>query len=496
LELFLKNRILFVTFNYEPWPLAATIEIITNEIKNGNEVTWIDLNNSFKKILLYPVSDTLKNVKIKNSIKKKFLNNKINYLNQASLTKNNYLVAQSKSQQYILNRAKEIAFAELISVLRDSAPCIKHNKKLLNNYERVYIDTFNAISSKVSVNLYDKVYIYNGRNLQERATWDACIKAGVRINFFESFNENWTNRYFIFEQPTHFPPYRSKIMLDYSKKEREKDSSYYHYVANKWFTDRQIGVSQKFTKLQNNFEVNIFRKPYIVFFHSSQDELDMIGLVSDYWKNQFNSLNLLIEILQKNPNFKLVLRIHPHLLHKSKREILYWDKIGKELEQKYLWFDYIPARSNVNSYELIRNAEAVISCASTIGVEAAYLKKKSILLGQAFHEYMGVTQNPKDVEELTKILFSESGPDEITQRFDASLAYGYFSEMGGNYFKHVSYSLKFGRRVYKYSDFLISSGIILRLIRRIEEVIIKNKSNLIQRRCANDCGLDTRPRRK
>jgi hypothetical protein len=45
-------------------------------------------------------------------------------------------------------------------------------------------------------------------------------------------------------------------MLDYSAKEKEEDSSYYHYVANKWFTDRQIGVSQKFTKLQNNFEVD------------------------------------------------------------------------------------------------------------------------------------------------------------------------------------------------------------------------------------------------
>ena len=70
----MKNKILIVSFNYEPWPLAAAIEIITNEIKSGSEVTWIDLNNSFDKILLFPFSDTIKNFKIKNRIKKKFLN--------------------------------------------------------------------------------------------------------------------------------------------------------------------------------------------------------------------------------------------------------------------------------------------------------------------------------------------------------------------------------------------------------------------------------------
>jgi len=494
LELFLKNKILIVSFNYEPWPLAAAIEIITNEIKSGSEVTWIDLNNSFDKILLFPFSDIVKNFKIKNRIKKKFLNDKIRYLNQTSLTTDNHPKVQSKSQPYILNRAKEIAFAELISILRDSSPCITHNKKILSNYEQVYIDTFNTLRTEVSTNLYSKVYIYNGRNVQERATWDACIEAGITINFFESFNENWTDRYFIFEQPTHSPQYRSEVMLEYSAIEKEKNLSNYHDVGKKWFTDRQIGMSQKFTKLQNNFQVKNFQKPYIVFFHSSQDELDMIGLVSDYWKSQINSLHLLIEILEKNSKFKLLLRIHPHLLYKSKKEILYWDQIGKELKQKFSWFDYLPANSDVNSYELIRNAEAVISCASTIGVEAAYLQKKSILLGKAFHEYMGVTQNPKNVQELRAILFSESDDDEIMRAFNASLAYGYFSEKGGKFFKNVSYFLKFRRRVYKYNDFLISSGIILRLIRRIEEFIFKNKSSFRQRRCANDCGLDTRPR--
>ena len=490
----MKNKILLITFNYEPWPLATTIEIITNETEFGNEVTWIDLNNSFNKILLFSLSDKLKNFIIKKRIRGKFLNDKIRYLNQRSLTSNNHHKNRLELPSYVLDRAKEIAFAELISILRDSSPCVKHNQKILSNYEQVYIDTFNALRKEIGTNLYSKVYIYNGRNLQERAAWDVCVAAGIEINFFESFNENWTDRYFIFKQPTHSPQYRSQVMLDYSSKERGNNFDNYNYLANKWFTDRQIGLTQKFTKLQNNSSISNIEKPYIVFFHSSQDELNMMGLQSEYWKDQINSLYFLINILENNPKFRLILRIHPHLLYKSQREVLYWDKIGADLSKKFSWFDYLPAKSSVNSYELIKNSEAVISCASTIGVEASYLKKRSILLGKAFHEFMGITQNPINVQELSSMLFSESTDTEIMYAFNASLAYAYFSERGGEYFKNVSYALKFKRRIYKYNNFLISSGIILRLIRRIEELIVKNKSNFIQRRCVNDCGIDTRPR--
>ena len=127
----MKNKILIITFNYEPWPLATTIEIITNETKFGNEVTWIDLNNSFNKILLFSLSDKLKNFIIKKRIRGKFLNDKIRYLNQRSLTNNNCLKNRLDLPLYVLDRAKEIAFAELISILRDSSPCVKHNQNIL-----------------------------------------------------------------------------------------------------------------------------------------------------------------------------------------------------------------------------------------------------------------------------------------------------------------------------------------------------------------------------
>lgn len=489
-----KRNILVTTFSYESWQLATAIEIINVETHNDNHVTWLDLNQSFGFKSKYPLSDNIDSLIKKINIKRKILNSTLVYLNHETLYSTKILGWQLNTNPDVTERAKEIAYAELISESRDSSPCRKHNVNALRNYQRVFIETFNLMNQLFCNNFYDEVYIFNGRNLQERATWDACISNSVSVNFYESFNENWTNRYFIFKEPTHSPKYRSEVMLKHSRMEKSKNATEYTEIANKWFTDRQIGLTQSYTKLQNNFEVNNFNKPYFVFFHSSQDELDMLGLISEYWKDQVNSLSALIDILKIDTKYHLILRLHPHLLHKSKIDRFYWDEIGVSLEKRFSWFHYIPADSKINSYELMKNSHGIISCASTIGVEAAYLKKKSILLGRAFHEYIGVTQNPGNKQELTRMLFSESNAGQIEMAYEGALAYAFFSEKGGTFFKYVSYRVRLGRRVYNYQGFVISPLFVVRLIRFVEEFIGDIVLSEKQRRCLGDCGINTRPR--
>ena len=489
-----KRNILVTTFNYESWQLATALEIINVETHKDNHVTWLDLNQSCGFKSRYLLSDNIDSLIKRKNIERKILNSNLVYLNQETLYSTKVIGLQLNTNPDVTERAKEIAYAELISESRDSSPCRKHNVNALRHYQRVFIETFNLMNQLFCNNFYDEVYIFNGRNLQERAAWDACISNSVSVNFYESFNENWTNRYFIFKEPTHSPKYRSEVMLKYSRMEKSKNATEYNGTANKWFIDRQIGLTQSYTQLQNNSGVNNFNKPYFVFFHSSQDELDMLGLISEYWKDQVNSLSALIDILKFDTKYHLILRIHPHLLHKSKIERFYWDEIGVSLEKQFSWFHYIPADSKINSYELMKNSHGIISCASTIGVEAAYLKKKSILLGRAFHEYMGVTQNPANKQELTRMLFSESNPDQIETAYEGALAYAFFSEKGGTFFKYVSYSLRLGRRVYKYQGFVISPLFFVRFIRFIEEFISDIVSSKKYRRCLSDCGINTRPR--
>ena len=90
----------------------------------------------------------------------------------------------------------------------------------------------------------------------------------------------------------------------------------------------------------------------------------------------------------KTEKFNLVLRINPHLFHKSRNEQKLWKKFGMDLEEKYSWFKYTPSDSAINSYGLIESAVGVFTSGSTVGFEAAYLEKQSILLGEEFHKFM------------------------------------------------------------------------------------------------------------
>jgi hypothetical protein len=129
----------------------------------------------------------------------------------------------------------------------------------------------------------DTVFLYNGRFLQERAVADCCASLGIKVVYFERFNPEWKTRYFLFEQSTHSPSYRSQIMQDYGLSLQSSSPEEFQSVGGKWFKDRQLGVSQNFTRYQNQKPILDTLGDYVVFFHSSEDELITTDLTSISW---------------------------------------------------------------------------------------------------------------------------------------------------------------------------------------------------------------------
>lgn len=491
----LKNKILIISFNLEPWVLSTTIEILNKEIDEGKKVDWCNFDNLIKRKTQYPFSNTINSHRLNKLLIKINADLNFTYYDKSKFKPRRLTISNSKITDKIYNRAKTIAYWELVSELRDSSPCLKHNDKQYKHYAHIYLETHKIIDQILKTYDYKKVYVYNGRTLQERAVWDACLENNIAINFYESFNKNWTNRYFIFKKPTHSPRYRSNIMLNFSKiNDENKNMRHYNLISKKWFTDRQNGLSQNFTKLQNRASKIHFKKPYFVFFHSSQDELDMLGLVSKYWKDQMNALSTVVDIFNNDQKYDLVLRLHPHLLHKSRIEIAYWNKIGSNLANQFSWFHFVTADNEIDSYQLIKNSSGVITCASTIGVEASYLKKKSILIGRAFHEYMGITQNPKNKKELIKLLNTPIDYHNIQKSYDNALSYGFFNEKGGIQYKYVKLIQKNKKDYYVYKGKILNPLLIVRVLRVIEESANDMIKSIKQWRCLNDCGFNSRTR--
>jgi hypothetical protein len=480
----LKNP-LFVTFNYEEWPLAAHIEIYSEYLQSGLRPIWMDLTGVFRTHFEFPLSGLLNRhvtrCKLARLFPERLMSNAFNFDFISSVASSGYD-----------ERAGDVALQELISRHRNSKPCLVHNRREYQKNKDLYSKVFQFACKYLEEIGPDHVVLFNGRFVEERAFWDAAKFLGIPVKFYETFIDAWADRYHLFQQPTHSPSYRGEVMLEFGAELLEANPTLFYDESTNFFESRMSRESNKYTATQDDSTSYGADKPIISFFHSSQDELVMVDLVDDFWKSQEMAVLETVNTLKEIGGFHLVLRIHPHLLHKANEEIKRWNGFGNMLASKYDWFTYIPAHSAANSYDLIKASKLVITCASTVGVEASYFGKPSILLGRAFHESMGITQNPRSSSELKSLILSDFTEIDLAKSKLQALKYGVFLAVGGKRFSYVVAS-GLSRRKYEYRGTSISKSVMVRLIQKFEILVIKLRNRIKSSvLCSHDCWIDSR----
>jgi len=464
----------FFQFSYQEWPMATCLEVMKNQLYSGFGATLIDLTGKYRFEYEFPIADRFKIMLVRTRLKKSKI---YTALKSEYPTKFRVLSDSpnfdSKPGAALTNLAAEVAYLELIAVVREAEPSREKYKNRLRKYEQTFIHTYLGAMAILNKEKVDSVYLYNGRFLQERAVWEACLFLQIPIIFYEKFNPSWKNRYFLFQNPTHSPSYRSSIMLDFGIKFQNEDFSRYTAVGSKWFESRMLGITQDYTKKQKEVTPLNFAKPFVVFFHSSEDELITTDLQSKTWGNQISALTSLVKVLEDVTGLNLIIRAHPNLLHKSKNEIDLWRSLGAALEAKYSWVSFVDSDSSTSSYGLIMQAESIVTVGSTIGVEAAFWGKKSILIGRAFHESMGITLNPENRDQLKEMLGIEFTQNEILERRSRALDYAVFHELGGNRFSNVEYSIWKNKDQYNSGRLVLRQPIFASALMRLDTILRK-----------------------
>jgi hypothetical protein len=473
----MAKKVMCFSFRYDEWVFATSLEIMAVNLDQGNQVKWVDWTGKFQHRFEFPIADRLHIYGTRRRIRKLNLIKTLSNLGvKGQFEFDNQIPFFTHCQIDAL--ADEVAYLELISILRESAPNKKDHIRALSDFKKTFQFTYSAAIFLLTIERPSAVYIYNGRFLQERAVWEACIALSIPVVFFEKFNPNWVDRYFLFEKPTHSPNYRSQVMSDFGDALSQTNSEELLGIGTEWFHNRYFGKTQKFTKNQT-FESNLqLVKPYYVFFHSSEGELITTDLTSGIWGNQISALNALVESVKLVGGFDLVIRMHPNLLYKSKREIKVWNDLGTNIAKENSWVRYISPESPISSYALIEQSEGVITVGSTIGVEASFMSKKSILLGRAFHEDMGITQNPGDRASLEALIASNLSREKLENCKFNSLKYAYFHAVGGTPLTWVARMTQYRGPFYKFGNFTIQRNIIVSLIMRLEVLIRKLLSTI------------------
>jgi len=176
-------------------------------------------------------------------------------------------------------------------------------------------------------------------------------------------------------------------------------------------------------------------------------------------------------------NIKIWIRIHPNL------KAVRWNFIRRvyKLETLYKNVSVIYPDSNVSTYTLLDSCNTVVSFGSTIGIEASYWGKPSVLIGRSSYENLGSVYVPKSHSEVISLLKDEKLkplPRDGAEKFGLHWIKGgvsikYFEGDRNNGFTFNKFN--FSKNLIEYVFFAIGKLIEIYILGFINYLFRKNK---------------------
>lgn len=275
----------------------------------------------------------------------------------------------------------------------------------------------------------DRVYVHNGRASAYHAVILAAKATGTHFSIFE-----WTPNKDRFHLVNDDLLHRAERYHDEVESVCSAASEAEIITAGTDFYSKRFAMSKDIlgTHLEKRTVVSPPKEFFdeqrrVVFFSTSEFEY------TDDWLSKFGPQ---IEIVQYLANalgkagIKLFVRIHPHMAGSDDNQM--WSVLARNAN-----VILFPANSNINSYELMQEADCIVTCGSTVGGEAAFLGKKVVLLGWAIYERLGCAIIPSSLNEAVEIIADSNICAPLDAKLGA-LRYAYWFMHYGEPYKFVT----------------------------------------------------------
>lgn len=271
----------------------------------------------------------------------------------------------------------------------------------------------------------DEIYLFNGRFAEVRPLMKYAQAKDIPFYTIES---GTLNHYHLYKNclPHSIENNTLEILDSWENADMEERIE----IAKEFFINRRSGnekLGLSFTKKQqkdllpNSFD---FSKKNIAIFNSSEDEFKVITeWETSLYKDQNEAIFSLVERFKNEPDYHFYLRIHPNLIEVDNQQI----RELENYEQENL--SIILPNDNVDSYCLIDSCAKTLCFGSTMGAEANYWGKPSILYGNSFYMNLDCTYTPNSFEELVELILD----DHLKTKDNlGSLKYGYYLSTFGS----------------------------------------------------------------
>ncbi len=295
-----------------------------------------------------------------------------------------------------------------------------------------------AVQSYLSVlralerNAYDRVYIYNGRWSMVRSAVRACEKLGVPYYTHERGAD--FRRFALFKNTL---PHDMGNHRTQTREAWKSARSHAPAVASAhvFFTGRRRRVEKSWFSFTKEQEVGRLPADWscaprrFVVFTSSEFEFAAIGSDTGrrLYPNQIQGVRRIAELLARLvPEARLWVRVHPN--DNGDASAKAWSDAIGVLANVTL----VGAPEKIDSYAMLDGAERVISFGSTIGIEATYWGRVSLLLSEGFYTGLGAVYEPEDEAAFIDLLLRR---DVAPLPRETTLSFGYYSANRGETFR-------------------------------------------------------------
>jgi hypothetical protein len=335
--------------------------------------------------------------------------------------------------------------SSLITWKRDADATLQENYELLRKLADVSLRLYRGVAEWLPTEKIDRVYVFNGRYAPMRAIVRACQQRHVDVYTHDRGCN--LQHYALFENT--LPHDRELFRRNAESAWVSADKTRRTQVAAEWYHARAkggpVGAWASFISEQSEGQMPVnwesAKGRRISAFTSSGHEFAAVG---PEWKNelfdsQLEGLKYVISDLQNelaNEQIHLFVRIHPNQgnAHTSEEANL--------LALACKGVTVIPARSDVSTYRLMKESDAVLTFGSTTGIEATFWGVPAILAGQSYYRPLGGAYIATSKDHLLSLLKTDLEP----KGKEAALKYAYYmATYGTKYDYFQANDFKFGK---------------------------------------------------
>jgi hypothetical protein len=350
------------------------------------------------------------------------------------------LVNETTIKKLVIDNSYKIGWSmmsTLISLLRNPFITPANYKRELSDLYQDCCRIYYSTKQYIQENGLEKIYLYNGRLSYTNAIMSAA--KSLNTDFYVHDRGSDLTKYLLFNRhPMHSIEKVTERILETWDSERDEEKK--KRLGSQFFHDRENNIIGSWYSFLDKQDKNLLPANWndkiqnIGFFTSSEDEL---ASISDEWnltlfKSQLEGIKFVSDIISNLPDTHLYIRVHPNVESMSDDYKSLLVKLSYNNNTTLINYD-----SPVSSYALLKKCNKIITFGSTVGIEAVFWGKPSILLGKSFYYMLKGVIIPKTQDELVNLLTRSI--DDPPEAGDV-LKYGYFMKTFGveyQYYKPV-----------------------------------------------------------